>query len=60
MADNLNKRGKPDRERINVHEQWEFDRWKKALNVSGQQLSAAVRQVGPMVKNVKDYLKKKK
>ena len=59
MADNLKKRGKPDRDRINVHEKWEFDRWKKELRVSGQQLSGAVRAVGPMVKKVKDYLKNK-
>jgi hypothetical protein len=59
MADDLKKRGKPDRDRINVHEEWEFNRWKKALDVSGQQLAAAVRKVGPMVKNVKQYLKNK-
>jgi hypothetical protein len=59
MADDLKKRGKPDRDRINVNEKWEFDRWKKVLDVSGQQLAGAVRAVGPMVKKVKAYLKDK-
>lgn len=59
MADDRTKRGKPDRDRINVHEDYEFRYWKKALDVSGQQLSAAVKKVGPMVKNVKQYLKGK-
>jgi hypothetical protein len=59
MPDNLTKRGKLDRDRINVHEDWEFERWKKTLNVSGQQLAGAVRAVGPMVKDVKTYLKEK-
>ncbi len=59
MADDLKKRAKADRDRINVHEKWEFDRWKKELDVSGQQLAGAVRAVGPMVKKVKAYLKDK-
>ena len=57
MADDTTKRGKPDRIRINVHETWEFDYWKDALDVSEQQLDAAVRKVGPMVKDVKKDLK---
>jgi hypothetical protein len=60
MADDKSKRGKPDRIRINVHEDYEFEYWKKALRVSGQQLAGAVRTVGPMVRNVKEYLKNKK
>ena len=59
MADDLKKRGKADRNRINVHEKWEFNLWKKELRVSGQQLAGAVRTVGPMVTKVKAYLKKK-
>ncbi len=59
MTDDKRKRGKPDRIRINIHEDYEKDYWKKALDVSGQQLAAAVRKVGPMVKDVKKYLKDK-
>jgi hypothetical protein len=57
MADDKTKRGKADRLRINLGERFEFDRWKKTLAISGQQLSAAVRKVGPMVEKVKAYLK---
>jgi hypothetical protein len=59
MADDLKKRGKPDRDRINVQEKWERDRWAAKLGVSWQQLIGAVRAVGPMVKDVKKYLKDK-
>jgi hypothetical protein len=57
MADNLKKRGKADRMRINVDEKWEFRYWKGRLGISGQQLGAAVRKVGPMVAAVRRYLK---
>jgi hypothetical protein len=59
MPDDKSKRGKPDRIRINVHEDYEKEYWKKELGVSGQQLAAAVKKAGPMVKDVKAYLKKK-
>ena len=57
MADDRSKIGKPDRDRINMKEDYEVNHWKKALDVSGQQLAGAVRAVGPMVKDVKKYLK---
>jgi hypothetical protein len=59
MADDKSKRGKPDRSRINVQEDYEFQYWTEELDVSGQQLAAAVRMVGPTVKDVKKYLKDK-
>ena len=60
MADDKSKRAKPDPIRINLNEKYEFDRWKKTLNVSGQALAGAVRVVGPMVDDVKSYLKAKR
>jgi len=59
MADDKSKIGKPDRIRININEGYEKEYWKKELDVSGQQLAGAVRVVGPMVKDVKKYLKDK-
>ena len=38
---------------------YEKEYWKDKLNVSGQQLAAAVKKVGPKVDNVKKYLKDK-
>ena len=57
MPDDKMKPGKADRIRINIGEKFELDRWKKTLAVTGQQLSAAVRKAGPMLANVKAYLR---
>jgi hypothetical protein len=58
MADNLDLRGKPDQDRINVHEPWELKRWAKELGVSDDKLKDLVRVNGPMVKDVKRALGK--
>jgi hypothetical protein len=58
MPDDLTKRGEPDRDRVNVHEDWERKRWAKDLGVSEDKLKEAVRKVGPMVKDVKKELGK--
>ena len=60
MADDKSKRGKPDRIRISTGEAYELQYWKKELGVSGQQVVGAVRAVGPMVIDVKAYLKRRK
>src|SRR4029453_271068 len=56
MVDNRKKRGRPDRNRIDVNQAYELQYWKKMFGVSGQQLAAAVRRVGPRGKNVAAYL----
>jgi hypothetical protein len=58
MADDLSKRGPRDRDRINVHEQWEANYWSKKFGVSKEQLAEAVQKVGVMVKDVEKHLKK--
>jgi Protein of unknown function (DUF3606) len=60
MVDNRKKRGRPDRSRIDVNQAYELQYWKKMFGVSGQQLAAAVRRVGPRVKNVAAYLANKR
>lgn len=60
MADDKTKRGKQDRTRINTSEKYELDYWKQELGVSGQQVAGAVRAVGPMAKDVRAYLKRKR
>ncbi len=60
MPDKKSNRSRADRIRINLNEKYEFQRWKKALNVSGQALAGAVRVVGPLVDDVKAYLKAKR
>jgi hypothetical protein len=58
MPDDLTKRGEPDQDRINAHEDWERKRWADKLGVSEDRLKELVRQNGPMVKDVKKALGK--
>jgi hypothetical protein len=57
MADDKRKTGKPDRDRINVDEDYELRDWSKRLGVTPEQLIAAVAAVGPMAEDVRRYLK---
>ncbi len=59
MADNLKDRGPADRKRINVNESWELEYWTKELSCSPDRLRDAVKAVGVMVEDVRDYLKRK-
>ena len=56
MADDTSKRGKEDRDRINVNEDYEVRDWAKSLGVSEDELRSAVAKAGPMVKDVKAHL----
>lgn len=44
--DNRDKRGQPDRSRINLHETYEVKYWTKHLGVTREQLAKAVEKVG--------------
>ena len=57
MADDPSKRGEADRIRVNVHEAHEMEYWTKKFGCSADQLIAAVKDVGVMVKDVEAYLK---
>ena len=46
MADDLSKRGTPDRSRINLSEAYEARYWTEALGVSEQRLRELVEQHG--------------
>jgi hypothetical protein len=52
MADDLTKRGKPDRDRISLTEQWEVRYWCDKFDVTEAQLRDAVSQVGHIAKDV--------
>lgn len=58
MADDKNKTGSPDRDRINLSEDYEVQYWTKALGVSEEELRQAVKQVGSTSKAVRDHLGK--
>ncbi|MBB4758661.1 hypothetical protein FHT15_003383 [Xanthomonas campestris] len=58
MTDDKNNAGSPDRDRINVNEDYELQYWTKALGVSAEELRAAVKAVGPTAAAVRRHLGK--
>ncbi|HDS1321505.1 DUF3606 domain-containing protein [Stenotrophomonas maltophilia] len=58
MSDDKKNTGSPDRDRINVNEDYELQYWTKALGVSADQLRAAVKAVGPTAAAVRKHLGK--
>jgi hypothetical protein len=59
MADDLGKRGPPDRSKVNVHEAWEVAYWTREFGVTEAQLRAAVKAVGTSTVAVRKYLGKR-
>jgi len=58
MSDDKRNTGSPDRDRINVNEDYELQYWTKALGVSADELRAAVKAVGTTATAVREHLKK--
>lgn len=58
MSDDKNKTGKADRDRINIHEDYELRDWSKTLGVTPEELKKAVAKVGPMAADVRKELGK--
>lgn len=56
MADNLSNRGSPDRDRINMNEDYEVRDWAKKFGVSEEELRRAVAQVGDRADAVRQHL----
>lgn len=56
--DNKEKVGVPDRDRINIHENYEVEYWTKELGISAERLREVVKEVGTTSKAVREYLKK--
>lgn len=59
MSDNKDQTGKPDRDRVNTSESYEVAYWCKKLGCSEAKLKEAVKAVGPMAKDVEEYLRRK-
>jgi len=57
MADNTKLRGRQDRNRINVNEDYELQDWSKKFGVTAEELRKAVQQVGDVAKDVEMHLK---
>jgi hypothetical protein len=58
MADDLSQRGKPEPDRINIHEAHEMRHWSEKFGVSHDQLREAVAKAGPMADAVAQHLRK--
>ncbi|MFN2645144.1 MAG: DUF3606 domain-containing protein [Burkholderiales bacterium] len=58
MADDKSKPGRPDRDRINVNEEWEVRDWSQKFGVSPDELKRAVQQVGDRAEAVRQHLGK--
>jgi len=56
--DNTNKTGTPDRNTINLNEDYEVTYWTEALGVSKEELTEAVNKAGKSADAVREYLKK--
>jgi hypothetical protein len=60
MSDDKTKSGGQDRERINVHQDYELRDWAKSLNTTPDRLKEAVQAVGDRADKVREYLREKK
>jgi hypothetical protein len=58
MPDDKRNPGRPDRDRIDVNEDYELKYWTEQFGVSKEELAAAVKRVGPMVRDVELELKR--
>ncbi len=56
MSDDKTKTGGQDRQRINVHEDYELRDWAKSLNTTPERIKEAVQAVGDRAENVREYL----
>jgi hypothetical protein len=58
MSDDKSKTGSPDRDRINLTEDYEVQYWTREFGISADELRAAVKAVGSTSKAVREHLRK--
>jgi len=56
MSDDKTKSQGQDRQRINIHQDYELRDWSKSLNTSPERLKEAVAAVGDRAEKVREYL----
>ena len=57
MSDDTRKTGNPDRQRVNVHEEYELRDWADKWGVSKEEVKAAVAKVGDQAGAVEREIK---
>lgn len=60
MPDNLSRRGPEDPKKINIKQPYERQRWAEKLGVTELELELTVIEVGPVVSDVRAWLRKHK
>jgi len=60
MTDNTRTRGEPDRSLINVNQDHELRYWTQTLDVTEDELRAAVEAVGTSADKVREYLQRRR
>jgi hypothetical protein len=58
MSDDKMKSHGQDRERINIHQEYEVRDWSKTFGITPDELKKAVGAVGDRADRVREYLKK--
>jgi hypothetical protein len=56
MTDDKRNVGSPDRDRINLGEDYEVQYWSKELRITPEKLRSVVEAVGPSAKAVREHL----
>ena len=60
MSDDKSTAHGQDRQRINVHQDYELRDWARSLNTTPERLKEAVQAVGDRAEKVREYLKQDK
>jgi hypothetical protein len=60
MSDDKTQAHGQDRERINVHQEYELRDWSRSLGVTPEELKKAVAAVGDRADKVREYLRSDK
>lgn len=59
MPDDKTRTGGQDRQRIDVHEDYELRDWAKSMNTTPERIKEAVQAVGDRADKVREYLRDK-
>ena len=56
MSDDKSKSGSQDRQRINIHQDYELRDWAQSLHTTPERVKEAVQAVGDRADKVREYL----
>ena len=60
MSDDKSKSQGQDRQRINIHQDYELRDWAKSMNTTAERIKEAVQAVGDRADKVREYLSQDK